>query len=384
MIIFSLLDNDQYKFTMQQALLKLGYAAIPVEYRFKCRDEGIDFSKAFDSIQRNINILGEIKFRRDEIDYLRSLRFFTDEYIQFLKYYRFDTDLVDFTLNKETLEGTIRGPWFHTILFEVPILSIISEAFSCVREDSVVDARNRLCNKLKGLPSDFYFGDFGTRRRKSHLWHNEVVEYCKTQDPNFIGTSNLFMAMKHNVKSIGTMAHEWLQAHQQLGYRLADSQKMALENWVNVYRGDLGIALTDVINTDSFLKDFDDPFLYKLFDGVREDSEPDPIRFGHRIVNFYHRKGIDPKTKTIIFSNGLDFEKAIKIHSQLHNLIGLSFGIGTNLANDWSTPALNMVIKMVKCNGQPVAKISNSPGKGMCEDKQFVSYLKSVYNLEHN
>ena len=172
--------------------------------------------------------------------------------------------------------------------------------------------------------------------------------------------------MKHNLRSIGTMAHEWLQAHQQLGYRLADSQKMALENWVHVYRGDLGIALSDIINTDAFLKDFDDPLLYKLFDGVREDSEPDPIKFGHRIVNFYLSKKIDPMTKTIVFSNGLDFKKALTIYEQLHNLINLSFGIGTKLTNSWSLPALNIVLKMVMCNGQPVAKFCKCPGKGMC------------------
>ncbi len=381
MIIFSMLDNDQYKFTMQQALLKLGYAAMPVVYRFKCRDKGIDFSEAFKTIQQSIDDLNELRFHSEEIDYLRSLRFFTDEYIQFLKYFRFDTDLVNFTLNEAgELEGTIKGPWFHTILFEVPLLSIISEAYSCMNEDNEDEARSRLHKKTAPLPPDFYYADFGGRRRKGLIWHNEVVDYCSKNPINFSGTSNLYLAMKHSVKPIGTMAHEWLQAHQQLGYRLADSQKMALENWVNVYRGDLGIALSDIINTDSFLKDFSDPFLYKLFDGVREDSEPDPIKFGHRIVNFYYRNGIDPKTKTIVFSNGLTFDKALKIHEQLHNLIGLSFGIGTNLTNDWAKPALNMVIKMVECNGQPVAKISNSPGKGMCESDEFVSYLKSVYS----
>jgi len=384
-MIFSMLDNDQYKFTMQQALLKMGFSGANVEYRFKCRNEGIDFSNAFDRIEQGISMLGELHFHPNEIDYLRSLRFFTNEYIEFLKYYKFDIDLVKFDLDEKTgeLNGTIKGSWFHTILFEVPLLEIISEAYAHDKGNEY-DARNRLIKKMGNLPEGFRFADFGTRRRKSFFWHQEVIEYCKAYSTNFIGTSNLFMAMQHNLKSIGTMAHEWLQAHQQLGYRLADSQRMALENWVHVYRGDLGIALSDVINTDAFLKDFDDPLLHKLFDGVREDSEPDPKRFGHRIVNFYLSKHIDPKTKTIVFSNGLTFEKAIDIYNELHNLVGLSFGIGTKLTNDWSVPALNMVIKMVRCNGQPVAKISNSPGKGMCEDSEFVSYLKSVYNQEHN
>ena len=383
MIIFSLLDNDQYKFTMQQALLKLGHAAVPVEYRFKCRDKGIDFSDAFKTIKSNVRALSDIKFRSEELDYLRSLRFFSDEYLGFLKYFRFDSDLINLNLNKRTgaLGCHIRGPWFHNILFEVPVLSIVSESYGLGNGGSILDAKSRRLKSLINLPDGFKFADFGTRRRKSFAWHDDTVEYCKINLPkNFIGTSNLYMAMKYGLKPIGTMAHEWLQAHQQLGYRLADSQKMAFENWINVYRGDLGIALADIINTDAFLKDFNDPLLYKLFDGVREDSEPDPIMFGHRIVNFYLSKKIDPMTKTIVFSNGLDFKKALTIYEQLHNLINVSFGIGTKLTNNWSFPALNIVLKMVMCNGQPVAKVSNSPGKSMCEDNEFVSYLKSVYN----
>jgi nicotinate phosphoribosyltransferase len=380
-----MLDNDQYKFTMQQALLKLGFASVPVEYKFKCRSEGVDFTRAFRAIKYHIPSLNKLQFTADEIDYLRSLRYFTEEYIGFLKYFRFDNDYVNLSLNDETgeLDLRIRGPWFHTILFEVPILAIISEAYGFGNGGNQTDAEIRLTTKLTGipLPESFYFADFGTRRRKSYSWHYKVVDYCERTVPkNFVGTSNLFLAMQLGLKAIGTMAHEWVQAHQQLDYRLADSQRMALENWVKAYRGDLGIALSDTINTDSFLRDFNDPLLYKLFDGVREDSEPDPIQFGHRIVNFYLSKNIDPKTKTIVFSNSLDFDKAINIHNHLHNLIGLSFGIGTNLTNDWSAPALNMVIKMVRCNGQPVAKVSNSPGKGMCDDDGFVSYLKSVYN----
>jgi nicotinate phosphoribosyltransferase len=380
-----MLDNDQYKFTMQQALLKLGFASVPVEYKFKCRSEGVDFTRAFETIKHNIMSLEDLQFTATEIDYLRSLRYFSEEYIGFLKYFRFNTDYINLSLNDETgeLYLRIRGPWFHTILFEVPKLAVISESHGFGNGGNQSDAEDRLEKKLTGtpLPEGFRFADFGTRRRKSYSWHYRVVEYCKKTVPeNFVGTSNLFLAMQLNLKPIGTMAHEWVQAHQQLNYRLADSQIMAFENWIKVYRGDLGIALSDTINTDSFLKDFNDPLLYKLFDGVREDSEPDPIQFGHRIVNFYLSKNIDPKTKTIVFSNSLDFDKAINIHNHLHNLIGLSFGIGTNLTNDWSTPALNMVIKMVRCNDQPVAKVSNSPGKGICEDDKFVSYLKSVYN----
>lgn len=384
-MIRGMLDNDQYKFTMQQALLKLGFGSVPVVYKFKCRDKEIDFSHCYDDICRQIINLQDLSIHPTEVDYMRSLRYFSDEYLSFLKQFRFDPDYVTVSIDDKTgeLDVAIKGPWFHTILFEVPILAIISQSYH--PDGNYQFADNKLHKKLKLVPyvNNFKFMEFGTRRRKSFAWQHHVINTCIKQVPNnFIGTSNLCLALNTNIKPMGTMAHEWLQAHQQLGYRVGESQKMAFENWVKVYRGDLGIALSDVINTDVFLKDFNDPLFYKLFDGVREDSEPDPIAFGNRIVNFYYAKNIDPLTKTIVFSNGLTFEKAERIYDELQKLIGLSFGIGTNLTNDWEHNALNIVIKMVSCNGEPVAKISNSPGKGMCESPEFVSYLKSVYKID--
>jgi len=382
-MIRSILDNDQYKFTMQQALLKLGFASVPVVYKFKCRTKGINFSKSFHHIIHQIECLKDLSISEQEIEFMKSLRYFSDEYLCFLKQFRFDPDHVDILLSKGELNITISGPWFHTILFEVPILAIVSESY---RPDGHFEfADKKLHEKIKNLhyAPAFKFMEFGTRRRKSFEWQQHVVNTCKEKAPsNFIGTSNLLLAMTSKCKPMGTMAHEWLQAHQQLGYRVGESQKMAFENWIKVYRGDLGIALSDVINTDAFLRDFDDPLFYKLFDGVREDSEPDPITFGHRIINFYYRRKIDPLTKTIVFSNGLTFEQASKLYDEFHRLIGVSFGIGTNLTNDWEYDPLNIVIKMVSCNGEPVAKISNSPGKGMCESPEFVSYLKSVYKID--
>jgi len=284
----------------------------------------------------------------------------------------------------QELDLRIRGPWFHTILFEVPKLAMISETYSEHNQANDSIAISRLNKNLSDIPEGFKFADFGTRRRRSSYWHDYVVETCKMKAPeNFVGTSNMHLAMKYGLTPIGTMAHEWFQAHQQLKWRLVDSQKMALRNWMKVYGGDLGIALSDIINTDAFLKDFDDPLLWKLFDGVREDSEPDPIKFGHRIVNFYLSKKVDPMTKTIVFSNGLDFPKAFNIYAEFKNLINTPFGIGTKLTNDWDVSALNMVIKMVSCNSAPVAKISNSPGKGMCESPEFVSYLKTVFQVKN-
>lgn len=382
----SILDNDQYKFSMQNALLKLGYASMPVEYKFHCRSDEIDFYPLIVDLNERFNHLCDLKLTNDEYDFMRSKRYFDDEYLMFLKQFRFDPSYVKVGLKEaggwQDLDLRIRGPWFHTILFEVPQLSMISETWSDHNPGSGGVAVSRLNSNLSNMPQGFKFADFGTRRRRSSSWHEMVIQKCKIMAPdNFVGTSNMYLAMTHNIPSIGTMAHEWLQAHQQLKWRLVDSQKMALRNWVKVYGGDLGIALSDVINTDAFLKDFDEPLLWKLFDGVREDSDPDPIRFGHRFINFYRSKKVDPLTKTIVFSNGLDFPKAFRIYKELKNLVGTSFGIGTKLTNDWNVDPLRMVIKMVSCNGAPVAKVSNSPGKGMCESPEFVSYLKSVFQV---
>ena len=383
----SILDNDQYKFNMQQALLKLGYASVPVEYKLHCRTEGIDFYPMIIELNERFNEMCDLKLTNDEYDYMRSLRYFDEEYLMFLKQFRFDPSYLKADLKGaggwQDLNLRIKGPWFHTSLFEVPILSQISEAWSNINPGSLAIATSRMLKNTLDMPTEgFKFADFCTRRRRNSSWHERAVCFYKNQVPqNFVGTSNMYLAMKHNLKPIGTMAHEWFMAHQQLKWRLVDSQKMALKNWMKVYGGDLGIALSDIINTDAFLRDFDDPLLWKLFDGVREDSEPDPIKYGHRIINFYLSKNVDPMTKTIVFSNGLTFAKAFEIYDELKNLINLSFGIGGKLGNDWDIPALNAVIKMVSCNGAPVAKISNSPGKGMCESPEFISYLKTVFQV---
>jgi len=397
-MIKSMLDNDQYKFMMQQAALKLGFANVPVEYKFKCRTPDVDLLPAQWHLNEGLASLLDLRFKSEDLDYLETMRYITPEYLSFLKNFRFERQYIytDFDLQDGFKVPIIRikGPFFHTTLFEVPLLATISESWSRLQDEthplSEHDAMHRSEQSLRNIldakgnpPPDFYWADFGTRRRRSFDWHMKQVSHMTARFPkNFVGTSNLHLAREFNIKPIGTQAHEWYQLHQQLDYRLVNFQKAALENWVKVYRGDLGIALADIINTDAFLKDFDDTYFCKLFDGVREDSEKDPIHFGHRIANFYISKGINPRTKSIVFSNGLDFKKAYKIWEELHNVIGLSFGIGTHITNNWETPGLNIVIKMVNCNGQPVAKISNSPGKGMCEDPEFESYLKFVFNVK--
>jgi len=397
-MIKSMLDNDQYKFMMQQAALLLGYGNVPVEYKFHCRTPNVDLIQAMNHLNEGLNEILDLRMKSHDLDYLESMRYIKPAYLSFMKDFRFREEYLKINYTFEdglkVPEIRIRGPFFHTTLFEVPLLATISESWSRLNPANEDVAWRRLkasINEAKiyqsdesivQLPPDFYFADFGTRRRRKYDWQDKVVAYLKQNHPgSFVGTSNVHLARKHGIKSIGTQAHEWYQLHQQLDYRLIDFQKAALENWVKVYRGDLGIALADIINTDAFLKDFDDTFFCKLFDGVREDSEKVPVEFGHKIINFYIRKNINPRTKSIVFSNSLTFNKASDIWQELHNLIGLSFGIGQHLMNNWGVEGLNIVIKMVSCNGQPVAKISNSPGKGMCESPEFVSYLKTVFGV---
>ena len=387
-MITSLLDNDQYKFTMQQATLKLGFAATPVQYKFKCRTPNIDFNPYIKNIKEQISALAGLKLEKTELEFLRGIRYLSEEYLSFLKNFRFDPDLVKCSILDNELSLLINGPWFQTILFEVPILAIISEIYTTSQpEYSIRVAHNNLSDKIDFLLrtpdiGGFKFSELGTRRRASLGLQYRLISRLKTKlKQYFTGTSNLYLAMQHDVPSFGTMAHEWLQAHQQLGYRVADSQKMAFENWVKVYRGDLGIALSDVINTDAFLKDFNDPLFYKLFDGVREDSEPTPANFAYKMIRFYSNRNIEPMRKNIVFSNSLNFEKSVELFTEFKHLIGTRFGIGTFLSNDCGVKPLNIVIKMIRCNGQPVAKISNSPGKGMCPSPEFETYLKSVYGV---
>jgi len=395
MIIESMLDNDLYKFTMQQAVLHQ-FSDAMTEFKFQCRTPGVDFTDLFHKISKEIKNLSLLRFSEDELDYLSSLRFMKPDYIDFLRHFRFDPDrYVQMKMNGKVLELRIKGPWLQVILFEVPILAIISEVYTTsqfglgstlhIYGSNNLDRKIRLV-KESGLP--VRVADFGTRRRASRDWQDYAIRTLLSKLPIiFVGTSNVYFAKKYDISPIGTMAHEWIQAHQALAYRLVDSQKMAFENWAKEYRGDLGIALSDTLGVDIFLKDFD-LYLAKLFDGVRQDSG-DPELFVHKMINHYKNLGIDPKSKTIVFSDGLDFDKMLRLHKlstfEMPLIYGTgikcSFGIGTNLTNDCGVKPIQIVIKMVSCNGLPVAKISDSPGKGMCEDKEYEKYLKKVLSI---
>lgn len=389
-IIMSLLDTDLYKFTMQQCVLHR-FPNTMVEYAFKCRTPGIDFRPYVQEINFDIDRLCELRFKEDELAYLGKQRFIKEDYIEHLRLLKLNRDHIVVSVNKKTgeLSVVIKGPWYHTILFEVPVLAIINEIYfrnnGYYTAETYREGEVRLMEKIeqvKDYSELFLFADFGTRRRFSWFWQEYVLETFANELPmNLLGTSNVLLAKKLNLKPIGTMAHEFLQAAQALGPRLLDSQKFALENWAQEYRGDLGIALSDVVGFDAFLRDFD-LFFAKLFDGCRHDSG-DPYTWCNKLIDHYRKLGIDPRMKSAVFSDGLNFKKAIALAKEYKGQIKTSFGIGTNLTNDLGPKALQIVIKMIRCNGQPVAKISDSSGKQMCRDNSYLSYLKEVFQIRN-
>lgn len=389
-IITSLLDTDLYKLTMMQVAFHR-YPGTVVEHEFHCRNKDVDLGVIYTQVQEQIDALCNLQFTQTELDYLRRrLTFLKRDFIDFLGIFRFDPRQITVRKVDGGLEIKTYGPWWQTILYEIYVLSIVNELYfdyltkdytDRERYDMFEEGHRRLVDKIE-LVRDvdgFIFTDFGTRRRFSKEWQMEVVQHCKREIPNrLFGTSNLYIARELDITPIGTMAHEYLQAFQAFDNQLVESQKSALEAWVQEYRGDLGVALTDVIGVDAFLKDFD-LYFAKLFDGVRHDSG-DPVVWGEKFIEHYKKLKIDPKSKLLVFSDGLNFPKALDLYNHFEGRINTSFGIGTNLTNDLGLTPLNIVMKMVSCNGKPVAKISDSPGKGMCKDQQFVEYLINVYN----
>ncbi len=389
MIIRSLLDTDLYKFTMMQVVLHQ-FPGAQVEYTFKCRSEGVDLTPYLGEIRREVGALEGLQFRTEELDYLRSFRFIKSDFVDFLGLFKFNDKYIRIELDAAEQGGigiVIRGPWLHTILFEIPVLAIVSEVyFRNTRPQPDLEAgRRRLAAKIAmvrevGPEVEFNISDFGTRRRFSLAWHEEVIRTLKREVPQyFAGTSNVWLAMLNNLTPLGTLAHEYMQACQALGPRLRDAQTFAFDIWAKEYRGDLGIALSDTYGMDAFLRDFD-MFLCKLFDGVRHDSA-DPFEWGERMIAHYAKNRVDPRTKTLIFSDQLTVPLAIRLARHFNGRAKTSFGIGTNLTNDLGYEPINIVVKMTECNGQPVAKISDSPGKTVSKDARYLAYLRQVFGL---
>ncbi len=377
-MIYSLLDNDLYKFTMAQCIYH-NFPNVPVEYDLSIRSKDIDLRPFKEEIEREIRQLDSLMLHPTEYNYLRSIRFLSKDFVDWFKLFKFNTtEHIVLTEEDNNLKLTIKGNWLDTIFYEVPLLAIISEVYHSRNGKSglavCTENLTEKIEKIKAIGDTFKFAEFGTRRRNSFFMQDHVIEQLVKHVPNnIIGTSNVYFAMKYGIKAIGTMAHEMFMAGQAL-YPLPIHQKEMLYMWAREFQGDLGCALSDTLGTDYFLKDFTLD-LAKLFDGTRQDSG-DPYSYGRRIVNHYEKLGIDPKTKYIVFSDNLNIDKAIALYKYFIHNINVSFGIGTNLTNDCGDIPISIVIKMQYCKGIPVVKISDTPEKAMGRDKNYLEFMK--------
>ena len=382
-IVVSLLDTDLYKFTMNQCMFHK-HTDLNGVYLFKCRNEGVVFTdEMVEEINAQIDHLCTLTFTDEELDYLGSLRFMKSDYIEFLRLWRPLRRYVTCHGNPDgSLFLEVSGPLFSVMQFEIYLLEIVNEVYFRMQYNYltlVESAREKLVAKMNGFRAneyDFKFAEFGARRRLSREWQDYVVEDV-IRDEHCVGTSNVYLAMKYGVTPIGTYAHEYVQMFQGIpGIQMAYTNKVAMEEWFDEYQGDLGTALTDTLGTDLFLEDFT-KLQALCYSGVRHDSG-DPYEWGEKMIAKYESYGIDPKTKTLLFSDGLNFDKAQHIHNYFKDRIKVSFGIGTYLSNDTCVKPLNIVIKLQYVNGHPVAKLSDTPGKIMCQDEGYVEYLKSA------
>ncbi len=386
MMVPSLLDTDVYKFSMMQVVLHQFPGAV-VEYRFRCRTPGVDLVPLIPALEREIDQLCSLRLDEAELAWLSGLRYLKTDFIEFLRLFRLQPRYLHIDVVDGELDLRIRGPWLHTILFEVPLLAIISELYArhAYPGHDLSEGRRRLTEKIGQVraldrPDEFIFADFGTRRRFSRAWQDEVVSTLADAVPGSLrGTSNLRLARALDLVPIGTMAHEFIQACQALGPRLAETQRFAFEVWAREYRGDLGIALSDTYSLKAFLRDFD-LYFCKLFDGARQDSG-DPFVWAEAMIDHYRANRIDPNTRNLIFSDSLSIPKAAAVWQRFRDETNVSFGIGTNLSNDTGVAPINIVIKMTECNGQPVVKLSDSPGKVVSTDQAYLAWVRQAFDV---
>ncbi|WP_368747609.1 nicotinate phosphoribosyltransferase [Enterobacter cancerogenus] len=386
-VLHTLLDTDAYKLHMQQAVFH-HYHDVQVAAEFRCRGDDLLGIYA-DSIREQVDAMRHLALQDDEYHWLSGLPFFHADYLNWLREFRYNPDQVTVTNDNGKLDIRLEGPWREVIMWEVPLLAIISELAHRYRspdtgvEQAIASLEHKLVefsHLTEGLDmSRFRLMDFGTRRRFSREVQQAIVERLK-QEPWFVGTSNYDLARRLDLTPMGTQAHEWFQAHQQISPDLANSQRAALAAWLDEYPDQLGIALTDCITMDAFLRDFGPEFAQR-YQGLRHDSG-DPVEWGEKAIAHYQKLGIDPMSKVLVFSDNLDLAKAVDLYRHFSSRVNLSFGIGTRLTCDIpQVKPLNIVIKLVECNGKPVAKLSDSPGKTICHDKAFVRALREAFDL---
>jgi len=391
-IIKSLLDNDLYKFTMQYAVVKL-FPNAKVRYTFILRSK-VGFPEGFaNELRQQISFMEGLRLTSEEKKFFSEKSYYIDPtYFDFLSGYKYDAWEVGVIQQGEELQINIEGYWYRTILWEVPILALVSELYFKMTGTSIsiLPPGNREeVNQKKAAIFNYAnikVADFGTRRRFSYDVQKEMVETLSSRMTKglFVGTSNVHFAHLFNLTPIGTEAHEWFMFHgAKYGFQMAN--ELGLKHWADVFKGSLGTALCDTYTTESFLKAFDMKYA-KLYDGVRQDSG-DVYEFAEKIIAHYKKLGIDPLSKTIVFSDSLDPEKAKQISNWCNGKIKCSFGIGTNLSNDVGVTPLNMVIKMSAAKPTPedewipTIKLSDANGKHT-GDTKMIEVCKYLLNIK--
>ena len=406
-IINSLLETDAYKFSMGNVIFKR-LNDYTTTWSFKCRNEDVKFTdEMIKEIREQIDHFCTLRFTKEELTWLKNnLSWLSEGYINFLRYWHpdrneifiqqpgelFGKDIVCNPYNDCGIAIEAIGTWMNTSMYEIPILAIVNEvyfSFTYNMKEKEKIFKQKTIEKFNNLVNGKYdigvFSEFGMRRRLSANTQDWLVGYIKKNKiPGFVGTSNVYLAKKYCTKAVGTQAHEYFMGFQgKFDLNPSYTNWYAMKIWTDEYQTRNGIALTDTLGTDVFLKDFDLTFA-TLFSGVRHDSGG-PIEWGEKVIKHYENFGIDPKTKTLLFSDSLNFEKATDINRYFKDKCHVAFGIGTYLSGIQDETPLNIVMKMTECNGSPVAKISNTTSKGMCRDKDYVDYLKRCidWRLKH-
>ena len=386
-IINSLLETDMYKFSMGQTIFHQ-FTSYKTTWTFKCRNKDVHFTdEMVEEIKEQVQAFCQLRFTEEELEYLDNITWIKGTYVDFLRLWQ--PRYEEFTITTDAPCGLAidaAGTWLNTSMYEIPVLAIVNEVYFRMAYDYDVllkQFKRRLDEKVRLLEEDTYrlsdFSEFGLRRRLSaeaqEMSVKAIAEVELPADSHFIGTSNVYLAKKFNLKPVGTMAHEWIMCTGQGNHKHnpAYSNWYALDAWVKEYGILNGIALTDTITTDCFLRDFQLTYA-TLFSGVRHDSG-DPYEWGDKMIAHYNSLGINPRTKTLLFSDSLDFERATALYDYFKDKAKVAFGIGTFISNDTDEEALNIVMKTTKCNGMDVAKISDVAGKGMCKNPDYVDYL---------
>ena len=390
-IINSLLETDLYKFSMGQAIYHQ-FSDYKTTWSFKCRNTDVHFTpEMVQEIKDQILAYCDLRFNEDELEYLHNIRWLKGSYVDFLRLWRPNFEDFEITDNAECgLAIETRGTWLNTSMYEIPTLAIVNEVYFRMAYDYkklMKSFEKRLEEKAGWVESGKYilgnYSEFGLRRRLSAEAQEMAVRKLaevKSEKSHFVGTSNVYLAKKYHLMPVGTMAHEWIMCVGQGNHRHnpAYSNHYALDAWVKEYGVLNGTALTDAITTDCFLRDFNLTYA-TLFSGVRHDSG-DPFEWGDKMLEHYKKIGIDGSQKTLLFSDSLDFERADKLFRYFNGKAKVAFGIGTYIANDTDVPPLNIVMKTTACNGNDVAKISDSEGKGLCKNPEYVDYLQRSIN----